>query len=254
MGYTNRPFDYTGNLANQVQHDLDLANENFDILAQAFVGNDPTIRKVKEADTVDGFHASRTPQANTIPVADSSGKLDPGWLPSISSIGSISFNQVEFTTSGTWQVPSGVNKVLIIAVAGGGGGAGGYIDNSGNNFYGAGGECGEAFIGVKNVVPEETLTITVGVGGAGGNYGVGAINNGAGGDGTNTIIVGSSSGNILTLQGGRGGQGYASFRIYGYPSIFGKAGNGYGSGGDGGYGANVGQAGKNGIVRIIYFA
>jgi hypothetical protein len=252
MGYTNTPFDYTGNLDNQVQNDLDLANENFDILAQAFVNNDPTTGKVKNADTVDGFHASQTPQANTIPVADSSGKLDPEWLPSISSIGSISFNQVEFTTSGTWQVPFGVNKIFIIAVAGGGGGAGGYVDNNNNSFYGTSGEGGEAFIGVKNVVPGETLTITVGTGGAGGSYGVEYISNGAGGDGTNTTIVGSSSGNILTLQGGRGGQGYGKSQSYGYPSIFGRG--SYGSGGDGGNGPAMGMAGKNGIVRIIYFA
>ena len=32
------------------------------------------------ADTVDGFHASQTPTANTIPVADSSGKIADGWL------------------------------------------------------------------------------------------------------------------------------------------------------------------------------
>ncbi|MCC6026763.1 MAG: hypothetical protein LM575_07325 [Caldimicrobium sp.] len=245
MGYTNRPFNYTGNLDNQVQHDLDLANENFDILAQAFVNNDPTTGKVKNADTVDGFHASQTPQANTIPVANSSGKLDQGWLPLIGSL-----YQVEFTANGNWVVPTGVSRVLIIAVAGGGGGAGGYVDSDGNNFYGIGGECGEAFIGIKNVVPGETLTITVGTGGAGGAGNI----NGAGSNGTNTTILGSSSGNILTLQGGRGGQGYASFRIYGYPSIFGKAGNGYGSGGDGGSGASAGSAGKNGVVRIIFFA
>lgn len=33
------------------------------------------------SDMVDGFHASQTPGANLIPVADSSGKLNPGWLP-----------------------------------------------------------------------------------------------------------------------------------------------------------------------------
>ena len=252
MGYTNNPFNYTGTLDNEVQHDLDLANENFNILAQAFVNNDPTTGKVKNADTVDNFHASQTPQANTIPVANSDGKLDPGWLPSISSIGGFNFNQVEFTTSGNWVVPSGVNKILIIAVAGGGGGAGGYIDYHNVIYSGGCGECGEAFIGVKNVVPGETLTITVGVGGYGGVYGVGYIYNNSGNDGTNTVITGSLSGSILTLQGGRGGEGYSVSKNYGYPSIFGRS--GYGSGGDGGSGANIGSAGKNGIVRIIYFA
>ncbi len=43
------------------------------------------------ADKVDGTHASATPGANTAPVADSSGKLAPGWipLPTASSIGGI---------------------------------------------------------------------------------------------------------------------------------------------------------------------
>jgi hypothetical protein len=34
-----------------------------------------------DADKVDGFHASQTPTANTIPVALPTGKLDIGWLP-----------------------------------------------------------------------------------------------------------------------------------------------------------------------------
>jgi len=33
------------------------------------------------SDTVDGFHASQTSQANTIPVADNSGKLNINWIP-----------------------------------------------------------------------------------------------------------------------------------------------------------------------------
>ena len=213
MGYTNRPFNYIGNLDYQVQHDLELANTNFEILAQAFFNNDPTTGKVKVAKTVEYVNVT----------------------------------QVEFTTDGTWTVPNGVDKLFIIAVAGGGGGAGGYVDVSGD-FCGVGGECGEAFIGIKNVTPGETLTITVGIGGAGGEGGSG----GMGSNGTDTTIVGSVSGNILTLKGGRGGVGYLKAQIYGFPSILGSS--GYGSGGDGGCGRASGNAGKNGIVRIIYFA
>jgi hypothetical protein len=120
MAYTSRPFNYTGTLPNQVQNDLGLANDNFDILGQAFFSNDPASQPIKRAvyigstspsgavantlwldtsvspprlkvyngtswvnfdvDTVDGFHASQTPQGNTIPVANSSGKIDSGWL------------------------------------------------------------------------------------------------------------------------------------------------------------------------------
>jgi hypothetical protein len=73
---------------------------------------------VRDADTVDGVHASQTPQANTIPVAGSTGKLDAGWVPSAN------LNMVEFTKSGVWVVPSGVTKIMVFAIAGGGGGGG----------------------------------------------------------------------------------------------------------------------------------
>jgi len=49
MAYTNRPFNYTGTLPNQVQNDLDLANDNFDILGQAFIGNHPSSQPIKRA-------------------------------------------------------------------------------------------------------------------------------------------------------------------------------------------------------------
>jgi hypothetical protein len=249
MGYTNRPFNYTGELDNQVENDLELANDNFEVLAQAFVNNDPTTGKVKNADTVDEFHASQTPQANTIPVANSDGKLDAGWLPSGFSGGS-NLNQVEFTSSGTWTVPSGVTKILIMAVAGGGGGCfGSYESNT--YYYGLPGECGHGYIGVINVVPNEVLNITIG---SGGRFGSPYAGNGG-----NTIIQGSASGLILNLQGGRGGRGIIStggdwtLIMYGYPSIFGRYNLGYGSGGDGGYIPYGENGGKSGAVRIIYF-
>lgn len=34
-----------------------------------------------DCDTVDGFHAQKTPAADRIPVADANGKLNSGWLP-----------------------------------------------------------------------------------------------------------------------------------------------------------------------------
>jgi hypothetical protein len=80
MAYTNRPFNYEGDLPNQVEHDLELANDNFEILGQAFVNNTPTTATAKNSDKVDGYHASQTPQAYTIPVSGPTGKLDVGWL------------------------------------------------------------------------------------------------------------------------------------------------------------------------------
>ncbi|DAD54584.1 TPA: conserved hypothetical protein, partial [Aquificae Conch Spring virus] len=50
--------------------------ENFSILADAFVNDDPTTGIIKNADTVDGFHASLTPAPNTIVPLDANGVLD----------------------------------------------------------------------------------------------------------------------------------------------------------------------------------
>jgi len=81
MPYTKRPFNYTGTLPNQVQNDLELADDNFDILGQAFVNNDPTTGIVRNADMVDGFHASQTPAPNVIPVANNQSVIPQDFLP-----------------------------------------------------------------------------------------------------------------------------------------------------------------------------
>ncbi|MGC9074028.1 MAG: hypothetical protein ACP5H0_07740, partial [Caldisericum sp.] len=65
MPWIPRPFDYYGRATNQILEDLKQANDNFEILGKSFVNDDPTTGKVKEADTVDGFHASQTPAPNT---------------------------------------------------------------------------------------------------------------------------------------------------------------------------------------------
>ncbi len=76
MRYTNRPFNPSTPYENQVEIELGLANDNFDILRQAFVSDDPTTFIVKRADTVDGFHANLTPAPNTIVPLNASGVLD----------------------------------------------------------------------------------------------------------------------------------------------------------------------------------
>ncbi len=81
MGYRNRPFNPLTPTPNQVITELNQANENFDILAQTFLSNNPETFIVKNADKVDGFHASNTPTPNTIPVAGADGKIALGWLP-----------------------------------------------------------------------------------------------------------------------------------------------------------------------------
>jgi hypothetical protein len=76
MSYTNRPFNPNTPYENQVETELELANNNFDILRQAFVSDNPMTFIVKQADTVDGFHASLTPAPNTIIPLNAGGILD----------------------------------------------------------------------------------------------------------------------------------------------------------------------------------
>jgi len=85
MAYIRRPFDPLTPTPNQVVNELNQANENFDILAQAFVNDNPETFKVKNAlnsdnavnsDTVDGFHASPTPAPNVIVPLNADGILD----------------------------------------------------------------------------------------------------------------------------------------------------------------------------------
>jgi hypothetical protein len=261
MGYTTNPFNYTGTLPNQVQNDLQLANDNFNILAQAFVNNDPTTGTVKKADTVDGYHASQTPMPNTIPVANASGKLDAGWLPTVSTTGTgtVRMGLVEFFSSATWTVPSDVSSILVVAVAGGGGGGGGP--------GGEGGYSGSSTVKAFSVSPGETITITIGAGGANGYYG------GDGGTGGDTNLTGSVTGFLLWVGGGIGGKGgflpNSSYGLPGMSSFFGRGGKGGysegngedaprpGAGGGGGGGGDdwtSGGAGGGGFVRIMYFS
>jgi len=88
MAYTRRPFNPLSPYANQVVSELNQANDNFDLLAQAFVNNDPATKKVSNAvnadnavnavnaDTVDGYHASLSPGPNIIVPLDANGILD----------------------------------------------------------------------------------------------------------------------------------------------------------------------------------
>jgi hypothetical protein len=76
---------------NQVVNELNQANENFDILANAFQGGNPATgvvlnavnsqnainsQNAQNSDTVDGFHVSLTPAPNVIVPLDANGILD----------------------------------------------------------------------------------------------------------------------------------------------------------------------------------
>jgi len=76
MPYNRRPLNPLTPFVNQVVVESNAVNENFNILAQAFVSDNPETHKVKEADTVDGFHASLTPAPFTLVPLDTNGILD----------------------------------------------------------------------------------------------------------------------------------------------------------------------------------
>jgi len=82
MPYNKRPLNPLTPFVNQVVVESNAVNENFNILAQAFVNDDPETYKVKNAlnsdnaDTVDGFHASLIPSANTLVPLNANGILD----------------------------------------------------------------------------------------------------------------------------------------------------------------------------------
>lgn len=117
---------------------------------------------------------------------------------------------VLFDTSGTWVVPTGTTQIIVQGAGGGGGGAGGAGSNG--NYGGGGGGGGGAPIltAVVTVTPGETLTVTLGGGGAGGaGGGAGTNNTGTAGSAgsTTTLVSGVGSFGTLRFPGGVGGTG-----------------------------------------------
>jgi hypothetical protein len=121
-----------------------------------------------------------------------------GWIPSNTSIVT---NYQQFTTSGTFTVPSGVRFVNVLIVGGGGGGG---------NGGGGGGGGGVVFVPNYPVTPAGSLTVTVGTGGAIQTNGVNSQFNGdmiafgGGGGGTATDV---SYGNPTGPKSGASGAG-----------------------------------------------
>jgi hypothetical protein len=111
----------------------------------------------------------------------------------------------EFTSSGTFLVPTGVSTLRVDAYGAGGGGGGG--DSASLNNIGGGGGSGAYNAGVITVSPGEVLTIMIGKGGAGGLAG---NPGGAGAAGGATKILNPSSVVIFSANGGKGGQGGTS--------------------------------------------
>jgi len=191
-------------------------------------------------------------------------------------------NAQVFSASGTFVVPTGVLAVRTrIWGAGGGGGGGGNAAAAGRG--GGGGAYSE---GVWPVTPGASITVTVGVGGTGGNNtgtsgaaggstsfgGLHTAGGGAGGFGIGSGIAtggggfGTASGGLLNLNGiagapgvlintvYSGGQGGGSFGgglnyALGVGSA-GGAGHFIGAGAGGASGANAGGIGADGAVIV----
>ena len=127
-------------------------------------------------------------------------KIDPALLE---------WNNQTFTSSGSFTVPAGVNRVYVEMSGGGGGGGGGA--NSGGGFYAAPGGGGGAGAlpnkGWLDVSPSQVLTIAVGAGGTAGTAGASGGSGGTNGGSGGTSSVSSGATLLMNAPGALGGNG-----------------------------------------------
>jgi len=162
------------------------------------------------------------------------------------------------TTSTTWTVPTGVSQVEYLVVAGGGGG-GGYSAGGGG---GAGG-----YLSGSNLLVSDSVSISVGAGGAGGN-GTTPGSNGTNSSFSNLTAVGGGMGSTYgngSAGGSGGGACSYSIQYYGGSATSGQGnsggnnrsispystGGGGGAGGAGVSGGSSGGAGGAGLLNSI---
>ena len=157
--------------------------------ASACTGNAATATKLATARTIAGV--SFDGSANiSIPYANLTG------LPAIP----VSSGRQLFTANETFTVPAGVTTVWVSMCGGGGGGQGGYSVYGGAGGGGAG--C-QVKYPITNLVPGQSIVVTVGAGGVGsaGNMATGENTGGTGGAGGT-----SSFGTYCSAPGGSGGR------------------------------------------------
>ncbi|WP_435607732.1 hypothetical protein [Pseudomonas knackmussii] len=150
----------------------------------------------------------------------------------------------QFTSSGSFTVPTGVTTIYASGCAGGGGGGGGGGGQGG--FFGSGGGgggAGQQRIRVPfTVTPGQVISITIGAGGTAGTTSTSA--GGAGGAGGNTVI-----GSLLTLTGGSGGgagqNGSTVGAVAGASGGSGQPTGGWGGDGNGSAGTACGGVGAS---------
>jgi hypothetical protein len=154
-------------------------------------------------------------------------KVGGVWKQFYASFVATAFSTATSNTSVT--VPDGANAIHIQAAVGGGssGVSGAEYDKSGGESGGSGGGSG-GYVSDKvfSVTEGETLTLTVGAGGPGGNHG--GYPNYNGQDGGNTVLSGSTTGSIFSLTGSTAGYSSGGTSPNGtvrtnYPSVGGTA-------------------------------
>jgi hypothetical protein len=102
----------------------------------------------------------------------------------------------KFTSSGTFTIPTGVIAVKVTIIGGGGAGGGASVSNTGAG----GGSGGIAIKFLAGLTPGNTLTVTVGTGGAG-------ASNATGGNGVaSSVASGTQTISTITANPGTGGQ------------------------------------------------
>lgn len=164
----------------------------------------------------------------------SSNSGEEGFIPLDLLIKSLFGSAETFLESGTFTVPQGVTRIKVVAVGGGGGGGGGAIMSGITTLGGGGGGGGGAcIIDVYTVSGGQTISITVGKGGAGGY-------NSDGADGTATVV-----GNLVTAAGGVGGDGGSG--ATGTGGVAGGSGGGAGANGDSTESGSAGLIGAGGV-------
>lgn len=184
------------------------------------------------------------------------------WQSTAPAAGGPTGGHAQYTTSGTFTIPTGVTAVKMTVIAGGG--AGGASATSGCNFGsgGGGGAGGAAIKWLTGLTPGNTLTVTVGGGGgassvASGTQTITTVSTTAGSAGSTGVVNQSTSGGAggagtngdLNTTGQRGGIGGASSGAASAPGNGGVSVMGYTYGGGGA--GNSGAAGA-GLVMFEY--
>ena len=176
--------------------------------------------------TATSFKGAAT-NLTSIPAANLTGTLPAISGANLTGVDSGLASIQVFTSSGTWNRPSGITKVKVIVTGGGGGGGGGGPTWN----HGQGGGAGGTAIEFIDVSSTASVTVTVGNAGPGANWNSDATNGGT-----------SSFGSFCSATGGRGGKRAGT-------NMYGTHNTGVGSGGDinlyGGNGTSPGGGDDN---------